>query len=129
MGEKKPCNVQNKFSVGLGHIVMKKIAQELKAIRVGRPFSHLPIKKLWDFPLGLVPKKAPGKYCLMHHLHTHRAAQLTMELTLAECSICYSSTDEAVCMISLVLRGIDGVVCYQVCFSIAASVSFRVSPL
>lgn len=36
--------------------------------RVMDPFKHPPFKYIQASPLGLIPKKEPGEYKLIHHL-------------------------------------------------------------
>lgn len=45
-----------KAIVRLGHIIKKKITQELKETRIGGPFNHLSIQNVG------------GEYCLIHNL-------------------------------------------------------------
>jgi hypothetical protein len=49
-------------------IVSAKPFKECQANRLAGPFDHPPFVKFCVSPLGVVPKKAPGVYHLIHHL-------------------------------------------------------------
>lgn len=49
-------------------LIREKIMGEVHAGRVAGPFSSPPCASLVCSPLGLVPKKEPGKFCLIHNL-------------------------------------------------------------
>ena len=49
-------------------IVLQKIKKEINAGRVVGPFDSLPFENLKISPLGLVGKKKPNEYRLIHHL-------------------------------------------------------------
>jgi hypothetical protein len=48
--------------------VHSKINAEIKKGRVGGPYETPPFSNRRCSPIGLVPKKAPGKFRLIHHL-------------------------------------------------------------
>ena len=48
--------------------VNEKLSKELKLGRIAGPFSEKPLSSLRLSPLGLIPKKAPGEFRLIHHL-------------------------------------------------------------
>ncbi|XP_061187278.1 uncharacterized protein LOC133195456 isoform X1 [Saccostrea echinata] len=49
-------------------IVSQKISKELSAGRIAGPFSKPPFNSLKISPLGIVPKKTPNQYRMIHHL-------------------------------------------------------------
>lgn len=53
-----------------GHeaVVRAKLNKEVSLGRVLGPFKDPPLPHLIVSPLGVVPKKAPGEYRLIHHL-------------------------------------------------------------
>ena len=53
-----------------------KIIKELEAGRVVGPFTSLPFETLQVSPLGLVPKKQPGEYRVIHHLSYPEGSRL-----------------------------------------------------
>lgn len=60
---------QNLCSVkGLENVGREKIGKELREGHVIGPFISPLVPKLQVSPLGIVPKKAPGEFCLIHHL-------------------------------------------------------------
>ncbi|XP_053140582.1 uncharacterized protein LOC128340004 [Hemicordylus capensis] len=84
---------------GMEHIVAKKIAKEVSLGRVLGPFDRLPLPTLRVSPLGVVPKKAPGEYRLIHHLSYPRGDSVNDGIPADLCSVRYTSFDEAVAMI------------------------------
>ena len=51
-------------------VVDAKIAKELDAGRLAGPFRTRPFYPFRISPLGVVPKKTPGEFRLIHHIHT-----------------------------------------------------------
>lgn len=49
-------------------VVSEKLRKEVSLGRMAGPFSFLPVPGLIFSPLGLVPKKDPGQFRLIHHL-------------------------------------------------------------
>ena len=49
-------------------LAKEKLAQEVELGRVAGPFTHPPFEHFQVSPLGLVPKKKPREYRLIHHL-------------------------------------------------------------
>ena len=45
-----------------------KTSQEINLDRITGPFDQPPFESFWVSPLGLVPKKVPGEYRMIHHL-------------------------------------------------------------
>ena len=54
-------------------VVDAKISKELKAGRLAGPFCTRPFYPFRISPLGVVPKKTPGEFRLIHHLSYPRA--------------------------------------------------------
>ena len=50
---------------GMKRVVEMRIQKEVLEDRVLGPF---PVPNFQMFPLGMVPKKTAGEYCLIHHL-------------------------------------------------------------
>lgn len=48
--------------------VLEKLRKEVALGRMGGPFPAAPFDDLVVSPLGVVPKKEPGKFRLIHHL-------------------------------------------------------------
>ena len=80
-------------------VVRQKIQQEIDLGRVGGPFSERPIPTLRVSPLGLVEKKTPGDFRLIHHLSFPEGNSLNDYIDPDLCSVQYTSFDEAVHMV------------------------------
>lgn len=52
----------------LPEVLREKVGKEVSAGRLAGPFLVPPFSNLRVFPLGVVPKKEPGKFRLIHHL-------------------------------------------------------------
>ena len=50
------------------NVVSAKLTQEVKAGRIAGPFDTPPFENFCVSPLGVVPKKTPGEFRLIHHL-------------------------------------------------------------
>lgn len=64
------------YVVGMEEMVHKKIEKKVKAGHVAGPFPKSPISNLQISSLGVVPKKKPGEYRLIHHLSFSRVGAL-----------------------------------------------------
>ncbi|MCU7858829.1 MAG: hypothetical protein KZQ86_03130 [Candidatus Thiodiazotropha sp. (ex Lucinoma kastoroae)] len=80
-------------------IVQDKIDKEILAGRVAGPFTERPMETLRVSPIGLVPKKSPGEYRLIHHLSHPRGRSVNDFIDPQLCSVQYTSFDEAVFML------------------------------
>ena len=80
------------------HIVQNKIDKEILEGRVAVPFPERPIDTLRVSPIGLVPKKTPGEYRLIHHLSYPRGFSVNDFIDPQLASVQYTSFDEAVSM-------------------------------
>ena len=68
-GPRQPQKSKNLMSVAENmQEVDKKIKGEVDKGRVEGPFEDPPLENLRCSPIGLVPKKAPGEFRLIHHL-------------------------------------------------------------
>jgi hypothetical protein len=57
-------------------VVGAKLGKEIVAGRIVGPFSHPPFFNFRVSPLGVVPKKIPGEFRLIHHLSFPRGASI-----------------------------------------------------
>jgi hypothetical protein len=98
---KRQFRLSNNLPSLKGHsaLVQSHISQELKADRVAGPFSEPPFPHLQVSPLGLVPKKEPGKYRLIHHLSYPEGLSINDFIPPQFCTVQYQSTEDAVSMI------------------------------
>lgn len=77
-------------------IVREKIDKEIKEGRVAGPFERPPFEKFRLSPLGVIPKKEPGSYRLIHHLSYPNHHSLNDQFYGNLCSVSYTSFDEAI---------------------------------
>ena len=99
-GERKARVSKNlKSAAQYSSIVQKKIDKEVQAGRVAGPFNRVPLKNLQISPIGIVPKKSPGDYRLIHHLSYPSGKSINDFIDPKICSVQYTDFDEAVFMI------------------------------
>lgn len=90
-------NPPNQKSVkDMPEIAKKKIFKEIAAGRVAGPFMEPPFEGLHISPLGIVPKKAPGEFCIIHNLSYPRGTSVNDATPQELCSVTYVSFDQAV---------------------------------
>lgn len=85
--------------MGQEAVVRQKISKEVQAGRVVGPFASLPLPNLQVSPLGLVPKKVPGEFRLIHHLSFPEGSSVNDRIPAELCSVRYTSVDQAVSMV------------------------------
>ena len=49
-------------------VVLSKIKKETEALRLAGPLESTPFTEFRVSPLGVVPKKVPGEFRMIHHL-------------------------------------------------------------
>lgn len=74
---------------------MAKVQKERDLGRVAGPFLEPPLDNFVVSPLGLVPKKEPGAFRLMHHLSYPDGASVNHGLLESTCSVSYCTLDVA----------------------------------
>jgi hypothetical protein len=77
-------------------IVQSKLQAELNSGRVKGPFTSPPFENFRVSPIGLVPKKTPGQFRLIHHLSYPRGNSVNDFIDPNLSSVNYSSFDDAV---------------------------------
>ena len=80
-------------------IVSAKLDKELKANRIAGPFQEPPFPNFRVSPLGVVPKKTPGEFRLIHHLSFPHGASINDSISSEHTAVCYSRVDDAISMI------------------------------
>ncbi|MCG7866997.1 MAG: hypothetical protein JAY74_11590 [Candidatus Thiodiazotropha taylori] len=99
-GKRVPHDSRNLKSANLNpELVRQKIKAEVEAGRVAGPFDIRPLPNLRVSPLGLVPKKEPGQYRLIHHLSFPSGDSVNDFIDPQLCSVQYTSFDEAIHMV------------------------------
>ncbi|XP_077783928.1 uncharacterized protein LOC144327573 [Podarcis muralis] len=93
-------NPANQKSVReLPQVARKKIAKEVALQRMAGPFDTPPFHNLHVSPLGIVPKKAPGEFRLIHNLSHPAGTSVNDAIPPELCSVKYASLDQAIKMI------------------------------
>ena len=96
-----------KSLTGMEEVAKKKIFKEEAEGRVLGLFKEPPVRTLRVFPLGVVPKKAPGEYRLIHHL-SYSAGDAVNDMIPEElCAVQYTPSDAVVHMIKACGPGIE----------------------
>ena len=78
------------------NVVFAKLNKEIKAGRIAGPFSNCPLERLRCSPIGLVPKKAPGTFRLIHHLSFPQGKGVNAFIDKDKCKVNYASFDVGV---------------------------------
>lgn len=96
-GPRAPRDSKNLRSTALNpELILCQIEKEVKAGRVAGPFSQRPLPNLIISPIGLVPKKTPGEFRMIHHLSHPPGESVNDFIDPALCTVQYTSFDEAV---------------------------------
>ena len=91
--------IQNPAAVG------DKLSKELMLGRIAGPFQERPFPSLHISPLGLIPKKTPGEFRLIHHLSFPFGASINSHIPKEASSVKYASIDDAIRLIRRTGRG------------------------
>lgn len=86
-------------------IVKDKLIKEISANRIAGPFSTPPFRDFRVSPLGLVPKKEPNSYRLIHHLSFPSGNSLNDEIDTSSAAVTYATFDDAIQIIRKFGRG------------------------
>ncbi|KAM4809963.1 ubiquitin carboxyl-terminal hydrolase 30 [Rhinophrynus dorsalis] len=76
-------------------VVRDKLEKELRAGRMAGPFESPPLRNLIVSPLGVVPKREPGKFRLIQHLSYPEGRSVNDAIDEAQCSVQYQSFEQA----------------------------------
>lgn len=103
-GFKIPCSlavvppVARNLKSALQHpgVVGEKLEKEVALGRMGGPFEAKPLNDLVVSPLGVVPKKEPNKFRLIHHLSFPKGGSVNDFIDPYVCTVSYTSFDAAV---------------------------------
>lgn len=95
-GSRQASNSPNlKSCKDLPDIVQRKIDKELSAGRIRGPFHVSPFSNLKISPIGVVLKKVPGEYRLIHHLSYPKNESVNDFIDPTFSAVKYSSFDDA----------------------------------
>ena len=102
--------------------VNAKLTKEIDAGRIAGPFEFPPFPQFIISPLGLVPKKTPSEFRLIHHLSFPRGSSVNDGIPRDFSSVHYASTDDAISLIKQLGSG-----CFMAKTDIASA--FRIIPI
>lgn len=88
-------------------IVTSKLEKELKYGRIAGPFTNLPFKHFKTSPIGLVPKKTPNEFRLIHHLSYPKSADTSVNAGIPQDykSVSYSGVNDVILVLQNLGRG------------------------
>ena len=76
-----------------------KLGQELAANRLAGPFTSPPFQPFCVSPLGLIPKKVPGDFRLIHHLSYPKGSSVNDGIAAENTSVQYAKVADAIRLI------------------------------
>ena len=65
-------------------------------LRIAGPFQTPPLPKFRVFPLGVVPKKVPGEFRVIHHLSYPKGLSLNDGIPHEYSSVSYANIEDAI---------------------------------
>jgi hypothetical protein len=84
---------------GHENFLHQRLQQELQANRVAGPFRDPPFPNIQVSPLGLVPKKEPGEFRVIHHLSFPEGGSINDYIPAQFKAVQYQSIDNAITLI------------------------------
>lgn len=85
--------------------VNDKLSKELAAGRIVGPFDSPPFETFRVSPLGIVPKKLPGEFRLIHHLSYPEGLSVNDGIPKELATVRYATVDDAVRLIKAIGKG------------------------
>lgn len=85
-------------------VVTSKLHKELEADRLAGPFTTPPFEIFRVSPLGVVPKKVPGEFRMIHHLSFPKGSSVNDGILPENSSVHYSTIQEAIRYVTSVGR-------------------------
>ena len=86
-------------------IVDDKLAKEITAGRIAGPFSSPPLEDFRVSPLGVVPKKSPGEFRLIHHLSYPKGFSINDGIPGEYSSVSYATIEDGIRLIKRAGQG------------------------
>ena len=87
-------------------IVDNKLAKEIHAGRIIGPFDQPPLDNLRVSPLGVIPKKQPGEFRMIHRLSFPQGGSVNDFIPQEFCSVNYATVDNEVQIIRRLGKGV-----------------------
>ena len=86
-------------------VVDSKLIKERQSGRIQAPFSYPPFSNLRVSPLGVIPKKAPGEFRMIHHLSFPYGDSINTFIPSEFSTVKYATVDDAINFIKFLGRG------------------------
>ena len=86
-------------------IVREKLNKEITAGRIAGPFQTPPFPDMFCSPLGIVPKKNPGEFRLIHHLSFPQGSSINDFIPSEFSSVSYATINDAISALKRAGRG------------------------
>lgn len=80
-------------------VVREKLEKEMCLRRIAGPFQQAPFSPMFFSPIGIVPKKTPNKFRMIHHLSYPEGASINDAIPHEKSTVSYASIDDAVRLI------------------------------
>ena len=77
-------------------VISGKLGKEYDKGRIAGPFQTPPFHPFFVSPIGVVPKKQPGSFRIIHHLSHPREASVNAGIPDSNAVVHYASTDDAI---------------------------------
>lgn len=100
-----PVSANLRSAYDYSDVVSSKLQKEVPLDRMVGPFAVPQVGDLVVSPLGVVPKKEPNQFWLIHHLSQPKGGSVIDTIDPALCSVSYASFDEAVRWVQRFGRG------------------------
>ena len=85
--------------------VTEKLSKELTAGRIVGPFDVPPFDPFRVSPLGIIPKKSPGEFRLIHHLSYPAGSSVNDGIPKELATVRYATTDDAIRLVKSLGKG------------------------
>jgi len=77
-------------------VVDVKLTKEIEASRIAGPFDRVPFPEFRVSPLGVVPKKSPGEFRLIHHLSYPKGFSINDGIDPEYTRVTYATIEDAI---------------------------------
>lgn len=94
-----------KSAIDRPDIVRDKLDKEINAGRIAGPFHNRPFPDMFCSPLGIVPKKNPMEFRLIHHLSFPRGSSINDFIPKEFSSVTYATINDAISTLKRAGRG------------------------
>ncbi|XP_033758566.1 uncharacterized protein LOC117340891 [Pecten maximus] len=95
-GDFRPTCQNLKSAKDLPGVVEEKLKKELQGGRIAGPFINSPYEQFHVSPIGVVPKKEPGKFRMIHHLSYPKGLSINDGISPASSTVQYATISDAI---------------------------------